>query len=635
MLSHTRKIYTLLSLFFITNLYAAETPITPPAKSTYFTKQQIENLNFELFLKPKTGSTTTQYLENLQNFSERLLSLAAFYKFFKQWLPIIIEIEENQDYRYPIKNPLILLLSNPLHIQPVHVIQSKWGPISFVQLPIPDKKMYAGWVMSYNTAQIDGMLSFRLQLDEIRQALTTLDNEFTITKANLQEKTKQATTVAARNKIHTKKYTATTLFAKQVTNLQKMQMQVTQVLLSQYGTIPEIELMGKSSLYAVQLEFLINNAFYDYYMHPEIISKHSNAIIQNLLTKMPPYNELKQLLDDIYQEYYYDIAGVSQKQTRNTGSHINFSGISETLKKTLADTETFIPAYKALYSKIINAINTEIASEKSLAKRVELLKYNKSTLTIPQPLPNTLSFNEEPSLAEETEHLPIPQTQKAKPRAAKSTPKKGRSRPKRKDQPQEEIITQTSQLPPSKEPAAPKTVEPKKVAPIIKITYAPRVERWFNDAFAETQSYDSVLYHSFSRLADNYLLSIGKKIPYANKTIKGQTDTQYSLLGKVVYKDGTTRLGIFHVTVDPKNVCYHRGITFNVNRDSLFQDYFKNDFWRVAHRADDATEDANAPKFTHHINEESFIEKEDDFIVKIRDNRLDVTLVLFKPAPAL
>ncbi len=568
-----------LFLFIITiPIYSAETTIISPTKPQYFTKEQIENLNLELFLKPTTGNVRIQYLENLNYFAQKLFELSKTYQYCKNNLHYIQIVENTQDQSYPIKDPFIkVVFFTEYPKSGFFQKQTKWGTIYYIF----EGNGYRG-CLAPNTPE---GISINLQI-------SSFISGFAMTSSQLLKKKLESF----------------------INNIQKYF--VNENL--------ELQFLSNASVYIFALRFLYEDR--NSYLQPTR-SHNKNTIIDLLLKKFPGYT-LVTSDNVINQEIEYRKGFIDK--------YSNFKGIFQSISDDLTIIKELTSSYQLLYNRIIKAIDAEISQEKSIEKRKALYVYKKDNTNT--NLPNTITFEDVISTSTQDPQIDIVSSQKKSPK--KSTPsrtKKSRSRPKRKEIEEISASLSSQRLTSSAEieVATNKVAQKPLPIPVIKISYAPRVERWFDDSFAETQSYDNVLYHSFSQLTDKYLLSLGRKIPYANRTIKNQIDTQYSLLGQVIYNDGTIRLGIFHLTVDPKNVCYHRGIMFNINRDSLFEDYFKDDFWRTTDQTDEGIEDINTSRFMHHIDKESFVEKEDNFVIKIRDNRLDATFILFKPAPSL
>jgi len=92
--------------------------------------------------------------------------------------------------------------------------------------------------------------------------------------------------------------------------------------------------------------------------------------------------------------------------------------------------------------------------------------------------------------------------------------------------------------------------------------YAMRVNRWFRPRWVQNLDKKDVLYHSFSRLADTFIMRSGIQTQWRNRTCEGKVDTSYSLPGMVIFSDGMKRDAVFTCTLDAQGCCYHRGITY-------------------------------------------------------------------------
>jgi hypothetical protein len=80
-------------------------------------------------------------------------------------------------------------------------------------------------------------------------------------------------------------------------------------------------------------------------------------------------------------------------------------------------------------------------------------------------------------------------------------------------------------------------------------------------------------------------------------------------------------------------VCYHRG--FDVKeKNQLFDEYFQDNCWKVFHRDEFPSLGQEEPTFAAValVNGKDEVVSEDNLCVKIRDNHLDMDIVLFKPS---
>ena len=93
---------------------------------------------------------------------------------------------------------------------------------------------------------------------------------------------------------------------------------------------------------------------------------------------------------------------------------------------------------------------------------------------------------------------------------------------------------------------------------LAKITYAPRVEKWFDPQMLETATRSSLLYHRFPKEMDRYLLEYGARKVF--RRVKGKPEMQHSLVGEIDFDNGTNRYVQYHLTMNDKHEIYHRGI---------------------------------------------------------------------------
>lgn len=165
------------------------------------------------------------------------------------------------------------------------------------------------------------------------------------------------------------------------------------------------------------------------------------------------------------------------------------------------------------------------------------------------------------------------------------------------------------------------------------ISYDSRVLRWFDPLTEDKEvvcaSRESIEYHCFSRLVDRYLFKYGIQTPWQNKTKKDVVDTNYSLGGMIEDSRGRKTV-VFTCCIDPKRVCYHRGFDLKNNNNELFEEYFKENQWKVFHRDEFPPIGEQEKPVIKHSSQEDVVTSEDDLCVKIRDNNLDMNIILYK-----
>ncbi len=161
--------------------------------------------------------------------------------------------------------------------------------------------------------------------------------------------------------------------------------------------------------------------------------------------------------------------------------------------------------------------------------------------------------------------------------------------------------------------------------------YAQRILSWFNNANLAQETFESVLYHGFSLLVDDYLFSRGRTESRPNVTRAGQMDTVYKLVGQIIFKGNVRKHVVFHATKDPQGICYHRGLEWR--EGNLFDTHIAPSFWNISPQYKSNSTAArhlqNEYKPTN-SNTNDVIEEENDLLIQIRDNRLGITIILYK-----
>ena len=227
-------------------------------------------------------------------------------------------------------------------------------------------------------------------------------------------------------------------------------------------------------------------------------------------------------------------------------------------------TKWWIPiqeANKIIYTKLLNesaeiletipAFSVHRTESVALANQVFLYppyklkrlkhKSNKLPLTIPQKKVSELLPETTESFIENA--IKIKNSPRS-PATKKNKKKKSRHRGHRKircNEPAESEVIAVNE-------------EPKKEQIHIKFPcYADRIIARFNAPINPDD-----LYHTYSPIADAFILKYGIVEQRPNQTFSGMLDTKYSMLGKVE-KDGKVACGTFGVTLGSRDkICYHR-----------------------------------------------------------------------------
>ena len=162
---------------------------------------------------------------------------------------------------------------------------------------------------------------------------------------------------------------------------------------------------------------------------------------------------------------------------------------------------------------------------------------------------------------------------------------------------------------------------------LAKITYAPRIEKWFDPEMLETANRSSLLYHRFPKEMDKYLLEYGASKVF--RRVKGKPEMLHSLVGEINFDDGTQRYVQYHLTINNKNEIYHRGI-----EPRRLENIRKLDE-PIKQRAEDdmpVLEYITAqPPQTANDMPDGVIE-DNRFYVNIRDNTLGANFIAYKTA---
>lgn len=175
-----------------------------------------------------------------------------------------------------------------------------------------------------------------------------------------------------------------------------------------------------------------------------------------------------------------------------------------------------------------------------------------------------------------------------------------------------------------------------------EIRYDNRIMRWFNDdAFTQDKTQWSIFYHTFSRLADKFILKYGIKLQRPNATFAGNMDDayymggeirQYNQNGQIVFKKSV----LFNITFGADGICYHRGFEAR-NYNDLFRSFERNEYEVNYPRFEQQVREAEYQIEWHHHDTgaaqavaDSYTESE--YYFKIQDETNGFELVLFKLA---
>jgi hypothetical protein len=156
--------------------------------------------------------------------------------------------------------------------------------------------------------------------------------------------------------------------------------------------------------------------------------------------------------------------------------------------------------------------------------------------------------------------------------------------------------------------------------------YHVRIKKWFTE-WANAQNYESKFYHSFPLKVDKKILMYGVKNTWKDGSYR------YSLPGSVQYVDGQPQYGIFSITVDDKQVCYHREF-IKKNRETIFQELKKHGSWNldVATAEPYADDGFELPREQFKkLKKTGIIQDDNPFYMRIEDVWNKAQVVLIKP----
>jgi len=204
--------------------------------------------------------------------------------------------------------------------------------------------------------------------------------------------------------------------------------------------------------------------------------------------------------------------------------------------------------------------------------------------------------------------------------------KKKRARNRRRHKQEESTIEQGSPKP-EKET---QVIEPPTEKRHIKFPhYADRIIARFN----ETPNIED-LYHTYSPVADGFIMKYGSTKQRRNETFRDQMDTKYTMDGTITYENGDILYVEFSITLNENHICYHREFLVptekeqskelsNLKFESNFPTLMSNEDAYIAARL----------QFVAH-NDEIYGQKtfsENSKTIVIKDTRNGVILTLLKP----
>jgi len=302
-----------------------------------------------------------------------------------------------------------------------------------------------------------------------------------------------------------------------------------------------------------------------------------------------------------------------------------FSSIYTTIKNTIDSLNPSFPEdYNCIYKKIIAEQTRALESIPLIPRKQNNLEYlaNKVFLSSDikqKKLPEALIEDKKQDQQQHNYIEDFTETANACLKQPSKTKKKKRHRRgHRKASPEEPVQEENMSI----------IEEQKKEQVHIKFPcYADRVINRFNQS-----SNNNDLYHTFSPIADAFIIKYGTSKHRQNQTFDDQMDTKFSLLGKVELKDGTTIFGKFGITLGIDKICYHRQFKCSGEKENpdVANIKFDADFPSLISEDIHYT---NARLLFDAQNDEIYGEKrfsESSECIVIEDARNEVIITLFK-----
>ncbi len=282
--------------------------------------------------------------------------------------------------------------------------------------------------------------------------------------------------------------------------------------------------------------------------------------------------------------------------------------------------------YEQLYQRVYSEIRSILLNKRSrtLYAYIKRLDYSKENL--PETIAKTLSISTELSRVDQS----IDDNKNKPSTSHKIHPK----RPKKKKKNNNNITSIEETIAEQQETAVLQQLDQ-------QYTFDQRVLRWFDLAFREGKSCDTLLYHSWALKAIPFIRK-GIKCPWQNRTYIGQKDNCYKLSGEIIFdipahnpwSSDQKQTVVFHCTQNLQGCIYHIGLEPK-EKNALFfnalDDHFKQSYWDVhfppLNRVDNTI---NNEEYFVAEDDGSYIEKETDLVVVIKDPKNRVTIVLHK-----
>lgn len=315
----------------------------------------------------------------------------------------------------------------------------------------------------------------------------------------------------------------------------------------------------------------------------------------------------------------------------------------ELLLPTFLAFQNMKPYYERLYTPLHDEL-TSYYKDKKRSFRNELMKKYSQQFFLDEQFPKKL-FKQEQPLLDNTpdlfEKLSLAESKKKNPPTQQKKKSKN-SRKKTYNQRQTSTYLNQSNNMSQEEPEEPERYTSDVInisntnsnpAPLEKIIYHPRILEWSNKDYSDATTnseIESLLYHKYKFVVDEYNWRYGIKQERQNKTYPNQMDIVSYLGGEICYPDGRKKTVLFVCCKNQQGICYHRG--YQKKDETLFKEFETSEFEYNFPKLSVASQEKKSPKEKNNLMNDPI---ENQFCVYIEDkinNDAKIKLVLFKPA---
>jgi len=294
--------------------------------------------------------------------------------------------------------------------------------------------------------------------------------------------------------------------------------------------------------------------------------------------------------------------------------------------------------YKIAYKKIMDEIENTLSTIPSyspnragiaeLARLVFLYPPLQKSQNLPPSLVDDSSVKESSNKADYsyiTTAVQVKKNMSPLSQKKKKPRKRKNRRPHKPEEPQPEILKVEECNKSEKETQTP---EPTSVLHIKFPLYADRII----NRFSMPQDIED-LYHTYSPVADGFIIKYGSMQKRRNRTYIDKVDTKYTMNGTIEYENGDILYVEFSITLNENHICYHREFLVPTEKEQsqeLSNLKFESNFPTLISHEDAYV--AARLQFVAH-NDEIYGKKtfsENSKTIVIKDTRNSVILTLFK-----